>query len=121
MGRRLLTAAVDSSGFSAFQDSKKRNFMEKFVMPEAIRILESRLKVTSNSIIPAFDPEWNYCDDQGKLTVDSKYKTQTTEGDFLLLVGVINEPNSGTLAYATYCLNGRAAPGYGRGNLSPVC
>ena len=85
---------------------KKKNFMEKFVLPESIKILESRLKVTSNSIIPAFDPAFNGCDDDGKLTVDAKYKTDTTAGDFLLLVGVINEPDSGTLAYATFCVLG---------------
>lgn len=81
--------------------------MEKFVLPEAIRILESRLKVTSNSIIPAFNATQHGCDDDGNLTVDSKYASQSTSGDFLLLVGVINEQNSGTLAYATYCVLGR--------------
>lgn len=98
---------MDTSGFDSFSDSNKKNFMLNFVLPEAVRILEQSLKVTSNSIIPSFNASNMGCDDGGKLTVDNKYKTQTTQGDFLLLVGVINEPNSGTLAYATYCVQGK--------------
>ena len=64
------------------------------------------MKVTSNSIIPAFNASQTGCDDEGNLTVDSKYATNTTQGDFLLLVGALNDSNSGTLAYATYCVLG---------------
>jgi hypothetical protein len=98
---------VDTSGLDAFTDPKKKEFMLKFVIPVAVEILESRLKVTSNSIIPAFNASQAGCDDDGKLTVDSKYATNTTQGDFLLLIGALNETSSGTLAYATYCVLGK--------------
>lgn len=98
---------VDSSGLDAFTDPKKKDFMLNFVIPVAVKILESRMKVTSNSIIPAFNASSTGCDDEGKLTVDAKYATQTTQGDFLLLIGALNETNSGTLAYATYCVLGK--------------
>ena len=81
--------------------------MMNFVLPASIKILESKLKVKSNSIIPSFDGVDMGCNDDGNLDIDAKYKTQTTEGDFLLFVGVINEPDSGTLAYATFCAQGK--------------
>ena len=82
--------------------------MMNFVIPESLKILSSKLKVNSNQIIPAFDPGWNYCDDQGKLTITDSYKTNTTDGDFLLFLGVVNKPNEGYLAYATFCFVGES-------------
>ena len=97
---------MDYSNFN-FSDSKKKDFMMNFVIPEGIRVLESKLKVNSNQIIPAFDPEANYCDDNGLLSFNSSYKNGTTEGDFILFLGVTNAPSEGYLAYATFCLVGK--------------
>jgi hypothetical protein len=80
--------------------------MMNFIIPEGVKILERRFKVTSNSIIPAFDGVENGCDDDEKITIDPKYLSQTTEGDFLLLMGVYTK-NDDTLAYASVCLGGR--------------
>lgn len=98
---------MDTTGYDKFTDSKKKDFMMNFILPASIKILESKLKVKSNSIIPSFDGVDLGCNDEGNLDIDAKYKTQTTEGDFLLFVGVINEPDSGTLAYATFCAQGK--------------
>ena len=80
--------------------------MLNFVIPEGVRILKTKLKVNSNQVIPAFDPDRNYCDDNGRLTFDTKYKNGTTDGDFILFLGVANAPSEGYLAYATFCLLG---------------
>jgi hypothetical protein len=77
------------------------------VIPAGVAILESKIKVKSNSIIPAFDGVAHSCDDEGKISIAEKYKTETTEGDFLLFMGVMNEPNDSTLAYATFCVVGK--------------
>lgn len=97
---------MDSSNFTDFKDDDKKNFMINFIMPEGLKILESRFKVISNSTIPAFDPVKNGCDDDEKMKIDPKYKSQTTEGDFLLFVGVYNDSSNDTLAYAGSCLLG---------------
>ena len=80
--------------------------MMNFIIPEGVRILQSKLKVNSNQIIPAFDPNYHWCDDNGLFTFDSSYKTSTNEGDFILFLGVRNKPNESYLAYATFCYSG---------------
>jgi hypothetical protein len=80
--------------------------MMNFILPEGLKIIESRLKVTSNSLIPAFDGIENGCDDDGLINIDSKYKAQATEGDFILFAGVYNNSNNDTLAYASVCVLG---------------
>ena len=97
---------MDYSNFN-FSDQKKKDFMMNFVIPEGVRVLQSKLKVNSNQTIPAFNPTNNYCDDNGLLTFDSKYQNGTTEGDFILFLGVTNKPSEGYLAYATFCLLGK--------------
>lgn len=101
---------VDTSFWSNFKDAKKKSFMQDFVLPAAVNIFQKLIKVKSNSIIPAFDPVQNYCDDEGKITIDAKYKTQTTTGDFILFAGVFDNEDDGTLAYATFCVLGNSNP-----------
>ena len=94
---------LDYTSFN-FNDSLKRDFMVNFVIPEGIRILQSKLKVTSNQLIPAFNS--SYCDDSGTLTNSTSYNSSTTNADFVLFLGAVNNPHEGYLAYATYCLLG---------------
>ena len=81
--------------------------MKEFIIPHGVRILRNKLKVNSNSIIPPFDTVNSGCDDNGLIKISKSYNTQTTEGDFLLFLGVINEPNDWYLAYASYCVLGK--------------
>ena len=97
---------VDSSRTDEFDDDDKKNFFMNFILPEGMKILQNRLKVKSNQLIPAFDPVDKGCDDDGVIEIDSKYKTQTTDGDFLLFIGVVKNPSDGVLAYASSCLLG---------------
>jgi hypothetical protein len=78
--------------------------MVNFVIPEGIRILQSKLKVTSNQLIPAFNS--SYCNDGGTLTNSATYNSSTTNADFVLFLGAVDNSNEGYLAYATYCLLG---------------
>jgi hypothetical protein len=86
--------------------------MQHFVIPEGIRILKEKLMVRSASVIPKFNPfafNTNCNDDQGNgpnINIRSNYHTRVTRGDFLLYVGVINDPNDNTLAYASFCVRG---------------
>lgn len=78
--------------------------MEEIIIPTGTAILESRLKVTSNGKIPAFDPNSAGCHDGNILTIDSStYSSSETDGDFVLFLGVVNESEQGYLAYASYC------------------
>jgi hypothetical protein len=81
--------------------------MDNLVIPEMIRKLQMRLQVTSAQFIPSFDPVWNWCHDSGKINTSESYKTQSTNADFILFLGVHNDAGSGTLAYATFCVLGR--------------
>lgn len=76
------------------------------MIPVGLEMLSQKHKVKSNSIIPAFDTELSGCDDQGTLVIPEKYKTKTTEGDYLLFLGVQNKPSAGWLAYASFCVKG---------------
>jgi hypothetical protein len=80
--------------------------MLNLVIPEAIKEIQLRLQVTSNEVIPPFDPVGNFCDDTGKIQISSTYKSTTTNADFILFLGAINEENSTFMAYSNYCLLG---------------
>jgi hypothetical protein len=95
---------LDYSGFNSFQDPKKKEFMEKLVIPEAIKVLQSRLKVKDGGEIPPFNPTDSGCNDQGNFTIDNSPYTNPTQGDFILFLSVLND-NSDTLAYAASCLS----------------
>ena len=85
-------------------DSLKKDFMMNFVIPAGIAILQSKLQVTSNRIVPTFNSNW--CNDNGTLSNSTTYGSNTTEGDFVLFMGAVNSPSESYLAYATYCLTG---------------
>lgn len=93
---------VDYSGFTGFKDPKKKEFMEKVVVPEGIKILQSRFKVKKGGEIPPFNPTESYCNDDGKFTIDNSPYTNPTQGDFILFLSILSD-NSDTLAYATSC------------------
>lgn len=96
---------VDSSALSEMSDDNKKDFMENFVIPEGTKLLQSKLQVTSTSIIPAFNAEAEGCDDEGNISIDSKYASQVTEGDFLLFVGS-KKLSDDVEGYAGACLLG---------------
>jgi hypothetical protein len=79
--------------------------MENFIIPESVKILESKLKAISNSIIPAFNISNAECDGDGAIEVPSKYETETTQGDFLLFVGV-DKLNEDVEGFASACVVG---------------
>jgi hypothetical protein len=81
--------------------------MEDFIIPESVRQLEMRLKVTSNQTIPAFNPSDAGCSDEGLSSISSVYESTTTNADFILLLGAVNKPDEGYLAYATFCVLGK--------------
>lgn len=94
---------IDSASFNV-TDALKKDFMMNFVIPEGVRILKSKLKVNSSKIIPQFNADG--CDDNGKLTNSNTYSSSTTQGDFVLFLGVVNKPSESFLAYASYCVLG---------------
>ena len=79
--------------------------MMNFIIPEGLRILQSKLQVTSNKLIPTFNSSW--CEDSGTLTNNSSYASKTTNSDFILFVGAINDPNESFVAYSSFCLLGK--------------
>jgi hypothetical protein len=94
-----------------FKNKKKKDFIQKFVIPEAMKRIKARIKIVSTSIIRPFDPEKSKCDDRdpdGKnpaLKITSDYHTRELEADYLLYVGVVqNEFN--WIARASFCVQG---------------
>lgn len=96
---------IDYSGFNNFSDPKKKEFMEKVVIPEGIKILQSRFKPKTGGEIPPFNPTEAGCNDDGKFTIDNSAYTNPTQGDFILFISTLSD-NSDTLAYATSCFYG---------------
>ena len=84
--------------------------MEKFVIPEGLKILKNKLKLRSAKVIPPFDPFFSGCnyitDYCPSLDITSDYHTKTTRGDFLLYVGVVDDYDQNYLAYGTFCVKG---------------
>ena len=77
-----------------------------FVIPEGIKILQSKLSVNSNQIIPSFDVTGKLCNRLNLITFDESYKTNITNGDFLLFLGVINQPDAAYAALSVFCFVG---------------
>lgn len=115
----LTLSEVDTTDLDKFEDPNKANFMEKFVIPEAIATLKSTLKVESTQIIPKFSPfgrdsKCNELNQNGELVFSfrSNHHKKGLQADFLLYVGVVNRPEEFFFAKATFCIVGEG-PGYG--------
>ena len=78
-----------------------------FVLPEAISQLKSFIKIDSANYLPAFGDTLDGCVDSGNIIIPEMYKTDSSDGDFLIFIGVIDDDQNGTLGYATYCSIGR--------------
>lgn len=99
---------MDKTNFQNFKDENKKNFMENFVFPVGLAMLSETHLVKSNKIIPTFDGKAAHCDDNGKLTIPEKYKSETTKGDYLIFVGVENNEEADYIAYAFPCIQGNS-------------
>lgn len=86
----------------------KRNFMLNFIIPQAVRILSSKIQINSTGQMNNFTAgQLNSCKDGGNITISSKYNgSGVIDADFLYFVGSVNEPSQGYLAYASYCVLG---------------
>jgi hypothetical protein len=96
---------ADTSNLSKFIDPKKKDYFMNLVLPEAMKELQSYFKIDSTKYLPAFGSKLDICTDDGIITVPEKYRTQSTEADFIIFIGVIDEPGS-TLGYASFCVKG---------------
>lgn len=98
---------VDTSNLSNISNSKRRDYLIDFVLPESIRLLSSKLQIRSNGKLGKFyNGELNYCDDDNKMTIPNSYYTKSEhDADFILFAGSFNS-NTGTIAYATFCVLG---------------
>lgn len=80
------------------------------VIPRGLEKIQSKLKFTSAKLIPPFDPNLSGCTDNTiygpSLDIVSDYHTKITNSDYLLYVGVVNEPDEPYLAYGTFCVKG---------------
>ena len=113
----LTKSEIDTTNLSNFQDPRKANFMSKFIIPEGIKIIKQKIKIRSARVIPPFDPFGNNCNDtqrNGRANIDIRtdYHKKVTRADFLLYVGVVNDPNDNFLAYATFCVTGEEYEGH---------
>ena len=98
---------VDTSNLQSISNSKRRDYLINFVLPESVRLLSSKLQIRSTGKLGKFrDGELNYCDDSNKMTIPSSYYTNDShDADFILFAGSFNS-TAGTIAYATFCVLG---------------
>lgn len=101
---------MDTSEFYRFQSPDKANFMEYFVIPEALALLQRVLQVRSPQIIPsfpAFDKKHRCYElderDEPLFTFRSTHHRTGLQADFLLYVAVVNEPSNSFYAKASFC------------------
>ena len=80
--------------------------MINLILPEAINQLQLRLKVRSEQVIPAFDPQAMGCDYSGKINISPSYKSNSTKGDVLIFLYSQNIQSHDFLALAAPCLLG---------------
>lgn len=80
------------------------------MLPAATKMLSNRLKIRGPGVIPALGDYLDYCTDGGDLTPASQYRNSSTDADFLLIIGGFTQ-SSNTIAYAYYCLQGKAGQG----------
>jgi len=86
-------------------DLNQREYLKNFMVPVGTKMLSDRLKIRSTGKIPALGNYLDYCDDQGELTPDPKYRNNETDADFLLILGGFSQ-STNIIAYATFCLIG---------------
>ena len=98
---------VDTSNLENMNDSKKRDFLKDFILPESVRLLSSKLQIKSSGKLGQFrNGELIHCDDDNKMTIPNEYYSNTEhDADFILFAGSFNS-NAGTIAYATFCVLG---------------
>lgn len=94
---------IDDSNFDKFEDQDKRRFLSELIIPEGIKILSNLFKVQSPGYLPKFNAQASGCSDRGYMTINAKYNERATYADFILFLGVRNEPSKNYLAYASYC------------------
>lgn len=75
------------------------------MLPAAIEMLSNRMKINSSGMLPALGDYLDNCTDGGDLTPAAKYRDNSIDADFLLIIGGFTQ-NTSTIAYAYYCLQG---------------
>ena len=81
--------------------------MKNLIIPEALRIIQSKIKIKSNELIPAFDPV--NCNVENIIKVNSSYLSNSTNADFVLFLGVTYSILNPFLAFAGFCVIGKSS------------
>ena len=101
---------IDDWNLKNFEDKKKESFIRNFVIPEGLRIIRSKIKLRSQKLIPKFDPWDHFCDDsqdkKPSLEIKTTFHEKDQFKDYLLYVGVVNDPDDQWVAYASFCQKG---------------
>jgi hypothetical protein len=90
-----------------------KDYFEKFVLPNAIKIFSSRLSVTTQGYLPPLGSSVRWCEERDYKTgetiisIPSDFKSRTFEDtDLVLLFGSVSA-SSDTVAYALPCMFGK--------------
>jgi hypothetical protein len=102
---------ADTSNMKLTGETK--DYFEKFVLPNAIEILSTRLSVTTQGYIPPLGSVVQWCEDKDYNTgetiiaIPSDVESQTFEDtDLIIFFGSVSGSSS-TIAYAAPCLFGK--------------
>ena len=80
------------------EDGLKKEFYMSLIIPDAIKIIQSRFKINSNSYIPPFNTD--ICGPSFR--INQSYTFQSTNADVLIFLKSVNFDNN-TLGSASFC------------------
>lgn len=91
-----------------FPKPEMRSYLENMILPAGIKFFTDRLRVKASEPLSAFGDVLDLCEEGGGIEVPARYKSEPVKADFLLFVGVEDDPEAGWLAYAGPCVVGRS-------------
>lgn len=103
-------AEIDDTNLANFEDKNKENFVRHFVIPNGLKIIQNKIQIKSDGLIPPFNAIKNGCDDSvdksPSMKITTKYHEEKTAADLILYVGGVHEKMNGFDAYASFCVQG---------------
>lgn len=88
----------------------KKSFIKDLIIPEAVRLVQSKIKIKAGGSIPPFDPIQNFCDDSKNkdptFKITTNFHKKRIDADFLLYVAVVQKNIMGYAFHVFHCLEG---------------
>ena len=87
-----------------FESPEKYEFLVNAILPVGLEYYQKRLKVNTTGKLPVLGSSTSSCTGYGGITIPDSIKNEAQETDYILFIGVENEPDRRWLAYAAPCI-----------------